>query len=148
MIQKKNLQNALGLSMVFMLVCLLIGTSCAAAQLSPTSLEITAVKGGFGKASVTVKNIGNSTAENITMTISVQGGMLKKINVTKICSGCGNCSNSIDPNATKTESTSGAGNILGFGPIVIAASVEASNAEKVEKTFNGFVFGPFVLITS
>jgi hypothetical protein len=148
MIQKKNLQNALGLSMVFMLVCLLIGTSCAAAQLSPTSLEITAVKGGFGKASVTVKNIGNSTAENITMTISVQGGMLKKINVTKICSGCGNCSNSIAPNATKTETTAEAGYIIGFGPVVITASVEATNAEKVEATYNGFVLGPFVLVTA
>ena len=147
MIQKKQLRNTVSLSVIFMLIGLLIGTSCTVAY-SPTNLEIMPVKGGFAKVSVTVKNIGNSTAENITMIISVQGGLLKRINVTKICSGCGNCSNSIDPNATKTESTSGAGNILGFGPIVIAASVEASNAEKVEKTFNGFVFGPFVLITS
>jgi len=105
------------------------------------------VKGGFGKVSVTVKNIGNSTAENITMIISVKGGILGRINITKICSGCGNCSNSIEPNATKTESTAEAGRIIGFGPIIITASAEASNAERVNKTYNGFVLGFLVIVT-
>jgi hypothetical protein len=147
MIQKKNLRKALGLGIILMLVCIVIGTSCTAKQESPTILDITTVKGGFGKVSVTVKNIGESTAENITMIISVKGGILGRINITKICSGCGNCSNSIEPNATKTESTAEAGKIVGFGPITIIASAEASNAERVNKTFNGFVLGFLVIVT-
>jgi len=130
-----------------MLVCLAVGTSCTATQQTPTILDITAVKGGFGKVSVTVKNIGNSTAENITMTISVKGGILNRINITKVCNGCGNCSNSIQPNATKTESTLEAGRIMGFGPIIITASAEALNAARVNKTVNGFVLGFLVIIT-
>jgi hypothetical protein len=147
MIQKKNLRKASGLGIILMLVCIAVGTSCTAKQQSPTILDITVVKGGFGKVSVTVKNIGDSTAENITMIISVKGGILGRINITKICSGCGNCSNSIEPNATKTESTAEAGRIVGFGPVTIMASAEASNAERVNKTFNGFVLGFLVIVT-
>jgi len=53
------------------------------------------------------------------MMISVKGGILGRINMTKICSGFGNCSNSIEPNAIKTESTAEAGKIVGFGPVTI-----------------------------
>jgi hypothetical protein len=77
----------------------------------------------------------------------VQWGILGRINITKTCVGCGNCSNSLLPNATKTESTSEAGRIVGFGPVTIMVSAEASNAEKVNKTFNGFVLGLFVIVT-
>jgi hypothetical protein len=77
----------------------------------------------------------------------VKGGLLGRVNLTKICSGCGNCTNSILPNATKTENTADAGRIIGFGPVVITASAEASNAAKVEKTYNGFALGPLVIVT-
>jgi hypothetical protein len=147
MIQKKNLRKASGLGIILMLVCITVGISCTATQQSPTILDITIVKGGFSKVSATVKNIGDSTAENITMIISVKGGILSRINITKICSGCGNCSNSIEPNATKTESTAEAGRIVGFGPVTIMVSAEASNAERINKTFNGFVLGFLVIIT-
>jgi hypothetical protein len=130
-----------------MLVCIAVGTSCTAKQQSPTILDITAVKGGFGSVSVIVKNIGDSTAENITMIISVKGGILGRINMTKICSGFGNCSNSIKPNAIKTESTAEAGKIVGFGPVTIMVSAEASNAERVNKSLNGFALGFLVIVT-
>ena len=142
--QKRNIQTIAGISIVFMIVCVGLSTSCAAA---PTTLEITAVKGGFGAVSVTVKNTGAVTAENITMTISVKGGILGRINITKICSGCGNCSNSIQPNATKTENTAEAGRILGFGPVTILATAEAANAARVNTTYSGFVLGFFVIVT-
>ncbi|MCX6670958.1 MAG: hypothetical protein NTX92_03450 [Euryarchaeota archaeon] len=145
--QKKNLQKISSMGLIFMLLGIIIAASCTATPLDQTTLEITAVKGGFGKVSVTVKNIGNETAENITMIISVKGGILGRVNLTKICSGCGNCTNSILPNATKTESTAEAGRIIGFGPVVISASAEASNAAKVEKTYNGFVLGLLVIVT-
>jgi hypothetical protein len=145
--QKKNLQKVACMGLIIMLVGIVAANSMTAASLDQTTLEITAVKGGFGKVSVTVKNIGAETAEEITMIISVKGGFLGRVNLTKICSGCGNCTNSILPNATKTESTAEAGKIIGFGPVVISASAEASNAAKVEKTYNGFVLGLFVIVT-
>ena len=145
--QKKNLQKVTCMGLIIMLVGIVAATSSTAASLDQTTLEITAVKGGVGKVSVTVKNIGTETAEEITMIISVKGGILGRVNLTKICSGCGNCTNSILPNATKTENTAEAGKIIGFGPVVISASAEASNAAKVEKTYNGFVLGLFVIVT-
>ena len=50
----------------------------------------------------------------------------------------------IEPNAIKTESTSELSIINWFGPITFTISAEA---EKVEKTYNGFVLGPFVIVT-
>jgi hypothetical protein len=147
MTQLKNLQKIGSIGIIFLLVGTLFVTSCSAVPLAQTTLDITSAKGGFGKVSITVKNIGNETAENITLMISVKGGILNRINVTKICSGCGNCSNSIEPNATKTVSTAEAGRIMGFGPVRITASAQAINAEKVEKTYNGFVLGFFVIVT-
>lgn len=145
--QKKNLQKVTSVGVITLLLGILLATTCTAAPLDQTTLEITAAKGGFAKVSVTVKNIGNETAENITMCISVNGGLLGRINLTKICTGCGNCTNSILPNVTKTENTAEAGKIIGFGPLVITASAEASNAAKVEKTFTGFIFGILVIVT-
>jgi hypothetical protein len=145
--QKKNLRKVSSMGLIIMLLGIIVAASSTATPLDQTTLEITAAKGGFGKVSVTVKNIGNETAENITMIISVKGGLLGRVNLTKICSGCGNCTNSILPNATKTENTADAGRIIGFGPVVITASAEASNAAKVEKTYNGFALGPLVIVT-
>jgi hypothetical protein len=145
--QKRNLRTITSIGLVIMLFGIVIAASCTATPLGQTTLEITAAKGGFGKVSATVKNIGNETAENITMTISVKGGFLGRVNITKTCSGCGNCSNSLEPNATKTESTAEAGRIIGFGPVVITTSAEATNAVKVEKTYNGFVLGILVIVT-
>ena len=130
-----------------MLICIAVGISCTAIYQPSTILGIiTTAKGGFGKVSVTVKNIGENTAENITMMIFVSGGFSNSINITKICSGCGNCCNLIAPNATKTESTAEEGRIFGFGPIIINTYAEASNAEQVSKTFNGFILGFIVII--
>jgi hypothetical protein len=145
--QKNNLQKLSSIGVIFLLAGIIVATSTTAAPLDQTTLEITTAKGGFGKVSVTVKNIGTETAENITMCISVKGGLLGKVNLTKICTGCGNCTNSILPNATKTENTAEAGRIIGFGPLVITASAEASNAAKVEKTFTAFVLGILVIVT-
>ncbi len=147
MIQKKNLRKASGLSIIFMLVCIAVGASCTATQQSQTIFAITEVKGGLGKVSVTIKNIGDTTAENITIIISVKGGIFNKIDIEKICSGCDTCGTTIEPNGIKTESTSEAGFIIGLGPITITASAEAANTAKVEKIYTGFVLGPFVIVT-
>jgi len=145
--QKKNLRKLSSMGVIIMLLGIIMTASCTAAPLDQTTLEITTAKGGFGKVSITVKNIGTETAENITMSISVKGGVLGRVNLTKICIGCGNCTNTILPNATKTENTAEAGKIIGFGPLVITASAEASNAAKVEKTYSGFALGILVIVT-
>lgn len=135
------------MGVILLLLGIIVATASTAAPLDQTTLEITSVKGGFGKVSVTVKNIGNETAENITMCISVKGGLFGKVNLTKICTGCGNCTNFILPNASKTENTAEAGRIIGFGTLTITASAEASNAAKVEKTYTGFILGVWVIVT-
>jgi hypothetical protein len=147
MIQKKNLRKASGLSIILILVFIVVGASCAATQQSQTILDITEVTGGLGKVSVSVKNIGDSTAETITISISVKGGLFNRINIEKTCSGCDACGTTLEPNAIKTESTSESGFIVGFGSVTIITFAEAVNAEKVEKTFNGFVLGPYVIVT-
>ena len=144
--QSRTRKKVISIGLLFMLLGILMVTSSSAAPLNQTTLEITEVKGGFGIVSASVKNIGNETAEAIIMTIAVNGGFFGKINLTKVCSGCGNCSNTILPDAVKTESTAEAGRIFGIGPITISVSVEASNAAKVEKAFTGFVLGPLVII--
>lgn len=147
MSQKKNVRKISGLCIMLMLTSTALVASHAAAQQTQTIFEITEATGGFGKVSITVKNIGDTTAENITIIISVKGGIFNKIDIEKICSGCDTCGDTIEPNGTKTESTSEAGFIIGLGPITITASAEAANTPKVEKTFSGFVFGPLVMIT-
>jgi hypothetical protein len=147
MIQKKNLRKASGISIILMLVCIAVSASCTATQQAQTILDITEVTGSLGTVTMTVKNIGDSTAEKITMSISVKGGILNRINIEKICDGCDACGTTLEPNAIKTESTAEAGKIIGFGPITITASAAADNAEKVEKIYTGFVLGPFVIVT-
>jgi len=134
-------QKAGSIIIALILAGLVLGTTCAAAD--PTTLEITAIKSGIGKVCMTVKNTGNENATNVTLTISVTGGLLHRINVTKVCGGCGNCSNIIPPNGTKTECAKG---IFGLGSVTIAASAEALNADKVNVTKTGVVLGPFVII--
>jgi hypothetical protein len=147
MMQKNNLRNVTGIVMMLMLASTIAGISCFAVQQSLTILDITEVTGGVGKVSATVKNIGDSTAEEITIIISVKGGILNSIDIEQVCSGCDMCGTTIAPNGTKIESTSEAGFILGFGPITITASAEAANTAKVEKTYTGFVLGPLVIVT-
>lgn len=145
MSQKNNLRKG-ALGFLCMLVVVAVVSSSVMAQNTQPVFDITEASGGFGKVSITVKNIGDATAENITIIIAVKGGFFNKIDIVKVCSGCDMCGTTIPPNGTKTESTSEAGFILGFGPITITASAEAKDTAKVEKTFSGFVFGPFVRV--
>lgn len=107
-------------------------------------LEITAIKGGFAKVSIEIKNIGDTVAEDVASTISVKGGLLNRINVFKKCTGCGHCNTSIPPNGTKKERTDKL--ILGFGSIDIIATANATDVPTIEKTAKGFVVGPLVII--
>jgi len=99
--------------------------------------EIGKVKGGFGKVSADVENIGTVNATDIDWSISVQGGILGLINR----STEGTIA-TLDTGETETVETDPVFQfIFGFGRINI--TIEATYAETWTGT--GFVFGPFVL---
>ena len=111
-----------------------------------TTLEITDIRGGIFGVTADIKNTGDVEAENFTITLSVKGGLLNKINISQVCSGCGNCGTTILPGKTKSESTKESGIIFGFGKINIIVTAQAENADLVTEEATGFVLGPFILI--
>jgi rhodanese-related sulfurtransferase len=115
-------------------------------SLSKTYLDIIDIRGGFGSVIIDIKNTGEYTAEEISSTISVHGGLLSGINLTHTCSGCDVCGSTLDPSAIKTENTRESGFILGFGTIEVSVSAWANNAEIITKKVSGVVFGPLIII--
>ena len=111
-----------------------------------TTLEITDIRGVIFGVTADIKNTGDVEAENFTITLSVKGGLLNKINISQECSGCGNCVTTIPVGKIKSESTKEAGIIIGFGKINIIVTAEAENADLVTEEATGFVLGPFILI--
>jgi len=129
------------------MIIIIAGIQCiSATETSDTELNISSVKGGLAKVSIDIENVGSITAEDITSSISVTGGILNKINVLHECSGCSSCGTTLEPGAIKTESTLESGTIFGFGPITIEVAAGASNADTVTMTLSGFVIGVFVII--
>ena len=114
---------------------------------SVTELEISSIQGGFASVSMDIKNIGDNKAENISSVTQVRGGILSRINLTHICSGCSSCGTTLGPGEIKTESTSEAGLLFGIGPIEITASAWADNADKVTVTRQGYALGLFIIVS-
>ena len=129
--------------MLILITTLPIGLS---EQSTDTELEITAINSGFAQVIVDVKNIGTEVAEEIQIAIGVKGGLFDKIELLHVCGGCSHCGTTLDPGATKTESTKERGLILGIGPITVNVSASAINAPEINTDTTGFVIGPFVII--
>ena len=123
------------------------GPICIGEETTETELEIDEVVGNMGAVAVAVTNVGDTVAEDITITISVEGGILGKIDIYHECSGCSQCGTTLDPGAIKTESTLEEGYIIGFGQVEITITTSASNADEVTRTLNGLVIGPFIIVT-
>ena len=134
-----------GLSLFLMLLITTAG-ALAGGSSSETTLEITDIRGGLGSVIVDVTNTGDVTAEKLSIITAVTGGIFNQIDIYHRCSGCDMCGTTLEPNMTKTETTSEAGVIFGVGPIEINVSASASNADEVTQTTNGFVLGPIVII--
>ncbi|MEF8848938.1 MAG: hypothetical protein V5A68_07375, partial [Candidatus Thermoplasmatota archaeon] len=115
-------------------------------SISQTEFAITNVQGGIAETKITIENNGEFTAKNITSTIRIKGGIFSGINITHTCSGCEDCSNSLQPGEYKTESSLGGGVIFGFGQISMNFSVMADNAKTFSLKKKGFVIGPLVLV--
>jgi hypothetical protein len=111
-----------------------------------TELAITSITGGLGSVTAEIKNLGEVTAEGVTSTISVKGGIFDKINLAHACAGCSACGTTLDPGLTKTENTREAGILFGFGSVTITVTADAQNANEVTETMNGFVLGFLVIV--
>ena len=142
----KKKTNIIAVGIVVMALFLTAIQCVSASETEDTELTISSLKGGLAKVSIDIENVGSITAENITSSISVTGGILNKINVLHECSGCSSCGTTLEPGAIKTESTLESGIIFGFGPITIDITAGALNADTVTMTVSGFVIGVFVLI--
>ncbi|MFA5102207.1 MAG: hypothetical protein WC525_03565 [Candidatus Thermoplasmatota archaeon] len=96
-------------------------------------------KAGLGKVSIPVKNIGTADATNIQVTITVTGGILKRINKTTTETIA---ALAIDQEATVTTT----GMILGIGKITFVATASCAEAQppQVTKTATGKVFLVFI----
>ena len=116
-------------------------------ETAETELGIDGVAGHIGAVVVAVTNVGGTVAEDIIITISVEGGILGKIDIYHECGGCSQCGTTLDPGAIKTESTLEEGFIIGFGQVEITVTASASNADEITSTLNGLVIGPFIIIT-
>ena len=130
-----------------LILLMTFGPICIGEETAETELEIDEVAGHVGAVVVNVINVGDTVAEDITISILVEGGILGKIDIYHECSGCSQCGSTLDPGAIKTESTLEEGYIIGFGQVEITVTASASNADEITKTLNGIVIGPFIIIT-
>ena len=105
-----------------------------------TELDMDIGKILFG-FSVTIKNVGGTTAYNVQWKITIRGGILLRINKT--------VSGAIPTPILAGEQSiveSGFISIFGFGPIEITVTAWADNAPEVTKTLDGFVVLIFIII--
>jgi hypothetical protein len=137
----------LKLTGIIVVLLLLISTSIVIGKsASQTELEINDVRGGIFSVEVDVKNVGEVTAEDVAISIFVQGGIFNKIHIYHECSGCTNCGTTIEPGLIKTEKSSEGGILLGFGKVEIIVNTWANNADEVTATLHGYVLGTFVIV--
>ena len=111
-----------------------------------TELEINDIRTLLGGIETDVKNIGDSIAEEISISIYVTGGIFNNIDVQHDCGGCSQCGTTLASGGIKTENSLEAGFIIGFGNVEITITASASNANEISRTINGLVIGPFILL--
>lgn len=95
-------------------------------------IEIGAIEGGVGKVTMEVKNVGDADATNVTWSITVTGGLLKRIDVTTT----GNIS-TLAIGGSETVQTDKF--IFGLGKLTIQLNAGLASASKDGKVFLIFV---------
>jgi hypothetical protein len=94
-------------------------------------LMIENIKGRFNKISVDIRNIGDQDAKFVNWSVSVTGGILKRINLRS--------TGSINTLSIQSITTVITNRIpLGFGRLEIIVTVEAARSETVTQTAQGF----------
>ena len=101
-------------------------------------LDIVKIKGGFGKVSATIKNIGMLDAYDVNCNVSVIGGLFGFIDVF--------FEETYETLASDEEITISAEKIFGIGKIDVTVSASSPSAKSATKTVQGFVLGPFVFV--
>ena len=101
-------------------------------------LVIKNIKGRFNKISVDIRNIGDQDAKSVNWSVSITGGILKRINL--------HSTGSINTLAKQSEATVITDRIpLGFGRLNIIVTVEAARSETMMQTARGFKMLFFVI---
>jgi len=110
-----------------------------AAELKGTTrLMIENIRGRINKISADIKNVGDQDAESLNWSISVTGGILKRIDLRS--------TGSITSLSTQSETTIITDRIpLGLGRLEITVTVEAPGGVSVTQTAKGFKLLFFVI---
>lgn len=103
-------------------------------------ITIEDISGGMGTVSATLHNIGNETINNVEWTIRVNGGLFNLIDV-ETTGNIASISAGDENDITITES------LFGLGPVTIEINVQADNAYDQLSEVNGFILGPYLLIS-
>ena len=101
-----------------------------------TSLELS-LTGGIG-ISIVIKNIGEVDATNVTSHITITGGILHKINITRQISS--------DFPVPPDDSLKEKSYLLGIGQLTVKVIVKADNAAPVTKTAKGTILLFFAIL--
>ena len=100
--------------------------------------DIVKIKGGIGKVSATIKNIGLLDANDVDCNISVVGGLIGFINVF--------AEETFETLLVDEEKTMSAEKIFGLGKISITVSASSQSVNTTTHTVQGFVLGPLVFV--
>jgi hypothetical protein len=112
-------------------------SNTTAEQEETPTLVINAIKGRFNKVSATIKNIGDTDVASVTWSISVEGGILKRIDQR---------STGTIALARQSETTIVSERIpFGLGRLEITVTVEATSGEPVTQNAQGFKLLLFVV---
>ena len=95
-------------------------------------LEISNIKGGFGKVTADITNNDDSVIDDINCMITINGGILNQINVESEIT-----INSLDSGETMTIRTDGF--IFGLGSVEIKVIAECDEVGEISKVETGFV---------
>jgi hypothetical protein len=108
--------------------------------INKAEIGITRIRGGIGRLSIFIENIGEITAHSIDWNVSIKGGIIDKIDIE---SGCDTCTDPLETGDYFVERTDKF--IFGFGSIEIEATAKAEDSDKVKVEATGYVLGPFIL---
>lgn len=100
--------------------------------------DIVKIKGGIGKVSATIANIGLLDAYDVDCNISVVGGLIGFINVFS--------QETFETLAVDEQKEMTAESIFGLGKISITVSASSPSANTTTQTVQGFVLGPLVFV--
>jgi outer membrane protein assembly factor BamB len=99
---------------------------------TPANLTIGNITGGLLKVSCEIKNTGGAQLTNVSWSLNVAGGLLRRINVT------GSGSESVLEGYSQLLGS--ANKIFGLGKITITVKAKAADVAEKVKTVEGFVF--------